>query len=205
MRRALSVLVCSIESRRHFLARLLAGLSYQVGGGCELLIDTDDGDTTIGEKRNRLLDRSAGQYVCFIDDDDAVSDDYVKRILEATKDGADCVGFKVARFLDGEYQGEATHSIHHPEQHEIKVWRQPWVYFRWINHLCPVRRELALETRFRNLSLGEDVDYAERIRPLLKSETQIDRVLYHYLLRSRPTRENERVHPTRWPDPIDVT
>src|SRR5690606_20089560 len=56
----------------------------------------------------------------------------------------------------------------------------PQEYHRLPNHLCAVRRSIALRTLFADQVFGEDSDYAERLRPLLRTEHAIDRVLYFY-------------------------
>jgi hypothetical protein len=72
-----SILIPTIETRAHFLERLLSVLTPQVVDGVEILIEKDDGESKIGAKRNRLIGRATGDYVCGIDDDDLVTSDYV--------------------------------------------------------------------------------------------------------------------------------
>jgi hypothetical protein len=47
------------------------------------------------------------------------------------------------------------------------------------NHLCPIRSEIATQIAFEPVEL-EDVQWTMKIRPLLRTEHHIDRVLYEY-------------------------
>jgi hypothetical protein len=54
-----------------------------------------------------------------------------------------------------------------------------------------VKRDLALRTKFANISRGEDKDYSIRLKPLLKHEAIIEEVLYHYEF-NRMTTETQK-------------
>lgn len=181
----LSILICSLHSREASLATLLRNLKDQECPEVEVLVEVDSGEMTIGEKRNLLLDRSRGEYVCFIDDDDCVPADYVSAILKALTTRPDCVGFMVAFSQNGIDRGHAIHSLRFDRYGQRRLQGRKMEYERTPNHLNPVRRELAMQVRFPDASWREDTDYAERLRPMLKSEVFIDRVLYHYLYRTR--------------------
>lgn len=79
----LSILVCSLRSRRPTLHQLLAALRRSAAGlPVEVLVEVDDGEAPSGAKRNRLTAAARGRYLAFVDDDDLVSDDYCPRLLE---------------------------------------------------------------------------------------------------------------------------
>lgn len=194
----LSILICSLGSRHDLLQRLLAGLQPQLdaaGNKVELIVDIDDGAVSIGAKRQRMLERATGRYVCFIDDDDLVSDQYIVKILAAVAavPDADCVGFKVACYTDEKLMGIATHSMRYVKWADIRDGAQRF-YERCPNHLSPVRAELARRVGFQPINWAEDKDYSHRLRPLLKSEAFIDEVLYTYLHRRKASRKGELVH-----------
>jgi glycosyltransferase involved in cell wall biosynthesis len=75
----LSILICSLPGRIKYLSELLNVLNPQIEGE-EIIINIDK-YKTIGAKRNDLLNASKSDYVCFIDDDDMVSEDYLDEIL----------------------------------------------------------------------------------------------------------------------------
>jgi glycosyltransferase involved in cell wall biosynthesis len=76
--------VCSLVERNNtFLSDLISSIEKQITGkAVELLILSDNAKRPVGTKRNDLLNISKGKYVCFIDDDDRISETYVDDILQ---------------------------------------------------------------------------------------------------------------------------
>lgn len=174
----LSILICSLHSRVKLLNRLQAQLRHQLTDEVEVIVETDSGEITTGSKRNILLGRATGEYCCFIDDDDLVSDTYVSRILEATKTNPDCVGFTgQITFASKNKSHDFVHSF------ECKSWYfRNNIYYRYPNHLNPIRTALAREVGFKDITVGEDKDFSDRLRPLLKNGVDIPKPhLYYYL------------------------
>ena len=173
----LSILICSLSSRSHLLKRLTDILDKQVDGiNSQYIVITDNGEKKIADKRNELLSMAEGEYVCFIDDDDLVPDYYVSEILKAIETKPDCVG------LDGYMttNGKDRHNFKISNTYEF-WFEKNGVYYRTINHLCPVKRELALQVKFpRGINYAEDAEYSKRLRPLLKTEVYINKDMYHY-------------------------
>jgi hypothetical protein len=58
-------------------------------------------------------------------------------------------------------------------------------YYRNPNHLNPVKREYALAVKFPEINVGEDKDYSYKIKQFLKTESYIEKPLYHYLVRTK--------------------
>ena len=172
----LSILICSLESRKEKLKILLDILEKQKTDEIEIVIDCDNGEKKVGKKRNDLLDVSRGGYISFIDDDDVVSEDYVSLILQALSGNPDCVGIKGALVNGDKFNGIFIHTI------DCMGWVDAGkMYYRCPNHLNPVRRSLAIKAGFPdNLSYGEDRVYSERLFKLLKSEVFVDEFLYFY-------------------------
>jgi hypothetical protein len=190
----LTLCICSLVCRHRMLAELLAVLLPQITGDVQLLIDIDDGDVSIGSKRSRMLNAAAGEYVCFIDDDDSVAPDYVSRLLAALESHPDCVGFKLSRLVDGSPGGEAIHSLRFDRYANKRRPDGSVLYERTPNHLNPVRTDLVRRIGFPDADWGEDSDFAERIRPLLQTEVMVEADLYIYQFRAEPMREHERTH-----------
>jgi len=184
----LSILVCTLEDRREYLDRLKSVLDPQIekySELVELLVEKDSGNLSIGEKRNKLLDRSEADYIVFVDDDDLVSPDYVEKILNAIKSNPDCVGIHLLHFNDGQLAGFTYHSLKYQSWFETRDSTTNMMrYYRNPNHLNPVKREYALKTKFPEISMGEDKDYSSRILPYLKTEEYIVEPIYVYLYRS---------------------
>jgi glycosyltransferase involved in cell wall biosynthesis len=186
----LSILICGLPTRQDHFFYLYDKLSKQIieQDDCvELLYCLDSsekkGGLTTGAKRNRLLDAASGDFLCFIDDDDDVPDNYVKLICEALKTNptVDCLG--IVGIMRGPTGVEATfkHSI------QYKTWHSDGhkVYYRCPNHLNPVRSALAKAVRFSEITIGEDADFSLRLLPKLSSEFNVEQPLYLYLTRYR--------------------
>jgi len=175
----LSILVCSVEERRELLFRLLYRLAIQLRD-TEVLINIDDSFKTIGQKRNELLDQSRGEYVCFIDDDDLVSFNYIDKVMHALLTEPDCCGMEGIMTTNGLEPKKFIHS------NKYKKWfEQDGVYYRNPNHLCPIKRSIAVSAKFPLVNHGEDRIFSEAIRPLLKKESYIDNPIYYYLFRRK--------------------
>jgi len=112
-----------------------------------------------------------------VDDDDDVSDDYVEKIFFTILKHPyiDCIGIEGIITTDGAQQKDWIISI------ECKDWyEENDVYFRTPNHISPVRRELALQAGFPDVTYAEDREYSKRLLPLCKNEAKIKGCLYHY-------------------------
>lgn len=176
MNKKLSILICTLEEREGKLKRLLDVLNPQINENVEIIVKSDSGQMSIGTKRNALLHEATGEYISFIDDDDLVSDNYVTKILEAIKTNPDCCGLKGTITFQGQCPKTFIHSI------QYKNWfEENGIYYRCPNHLNPVKRELALQTSFKEISFGEDRDYSIRLSPLIQKEEMIEDHIYYYL------------------------
>lgn len=189
----LSILIPTVNDRFHFLKRLLKIIDAQIDRTrIQVCIEADQGERnggmTIGEKRNRLMMQSVGEYQAFIDDDDRVSEHYFDQILSAIDrgkqryaQGVDVIGIEWELTKDNQdIPSRAIHSIRYPE---IKY--RGGVLYRPPSHLNPVKRSLALQVPFPHVSWQEDFDYAKRLFPLLKSEEMTKEPIYFYDYRSK--------------------
>jgi glycosyltransferase involved in cell wall biosynthesis len=173
----LSILTTHVQKRKFMLEELVACLKPQlITDVVEHLID-DDPVLSVGTKRNRLLSMSKGDYVAFVDDDDLVSDNYVKLILAAIETNPDCVGMRGILNDNGKDQGQFEHSIKYDK------WSEQSGTVRWLrcpNHLNPILRQHAIRAGFTDKNVGEDWDYSCAVRPYLKTEVFIDQPIYLY-------------------------
>lgn len=151
-------------------------LDPQLTDEVEVIVNVDDGQLSIGDKRNALLKEATGDYIAFIDDDDMVRTTYVPNILTAILTDPDCVGIEGIMTTNGSTSGRLF--IHSLRYH---IWFEDnGIYYRNPNHLSPVKRELALKTGFPGINHGEDHDYSRRLLPLLNTECYIKGPIYHY-------------------------
>lgn len=179
----LSILVCSTQNRyNNFLLNILkqlfdqcAALPLHLWSEVEVITVIDNKTRMLGTKRNDLLEMAQGDYVVFVDDDDRVADDYVQQLLDATSVGADIICFEVAVSINGGEPKPCYYSHKYKEDYNT-----PYSYHRLPNHIMAVKRELALATKYKPIVKGEDSDYSKRLLPLLKTQTEIEKVLYYY-------------------------
>ena len=127
-----------------------------------------------------MLGRAHGEYVAFIDDDDLVSSRYVELVTGALQQKPDCT----------ELRGIITSDGKNPEPFHHTITCQEWckrngVYLRYPNHLNAIRRDLALAAGFTEKWYGEDKDFSDRVRPMLKTQGAIPETIYHYLYRTK--------------------
>jgi glycosyltransferase involved in cell wall biosynthesis len=178
-----------MPTRKNQFDSLISHLERQISNvprnEVEVISDADMQITT-GLKRNRLLQKSNGKFVVFIDDDDEVSHQYVSRILHTIKKNPkiDCIGISgIISFAGNDIR----------RWHISKAYGR-WfesnnVYFRTPNHISPVKREIAVNAGFENISISEDFAYSMAILPHLKHEVKIKGILYHYKY-SKPIQPN---------------
>lgn len=178
----LSILICTVPQRKEFLRRLCEGLYKQLVSSkwknfVEIIVVEDNFKITTGKKRNILIDKSIGKYVCFIDDDDIVSDNYIEALLPILeKDLYDCVGWKYSFVFYGKQIGPlGTISLQNTEWLDtIERLCKP------ICHFSQVRASIAALVKFPDRSHGEDAMWSKEIGKLLKTEYFLDEVMYNY-------------------------
>jgi glycosyltransferase involved in cell wall biosynthesis len=175
----LSILIPTLPARIETLSMLIQRLNKQIIDfglidRVQILTLCDTKEYSVGAKRNKLLELSTGRYVCFIDDDDQISDKYLFEIIRAIQSNADVITFC------GEYIEHTTQYFTISRMHK-RNYTDGMSIYRLPNHLCPIKREIALQCLFTDKNYGEDSDYAERINTLIQSEYHIQEKLYYYL------------------------
>lgn len=176
MQPLLSILIPALAGRDR--AALENNLRLQIASAAEpveLLIEEDAGQLSSGAKRQRLLERSTGQYIAYVDDDDQVASDYVDALQAGCLSGRDVVTLQL----------ELTRSD--------RPSREVWTFGLWpnqrklgrmqVNHLCAWRRDIARRVAWcPDLGNFDDHLWFQPLMAagLVQSEWHIDRVLYHY-------------------------
>lgn len=193
-----AILVPTLGERRPLFERLMAGLLPQLdpyGGRVQVIGWHNDGSPSLPKIRQRMVETAGAEYVSFVDDDDVVSPDYVRRIVAALDERPDYVGFQVQCYSDGAPTAVAYHSLEYPR------WRnRPGRFERDISHINPIRTRHALRADFSRTRSGraEDREWADQIRRarVLRTQVVIPHILYHYLY--TPTG-------SRWREPRAIT
>jgi len=177
-----SILICTLDEREAQFNSIYSNLNEQIKklgleDKIEVLFYRDNRQVSVGYKRNELLNRSKGKYICFCDDDDEVHSNYIGMIYEQLLKDPDCVNLIGIITHDGRNPRYFTHSIQYNHYYEHNN-----VYFRPPNHLNPIRRSIAIQFLFPEKNFGEDTDWAMKIAnsKLLKTEEIISEPYYFY-------------------------
>lgn len=210
----LSLLVCSTHTRYRTFGRAIQdqlwpqyeALPPADQDRVEILILVDNKKMMLGEKRNVMVDAAQGRYVQFIDDDDRIEPDLIRSVLAGIDEsGADVITFLCSVSINGAAPKVCRYSKRYgQDQNTAREYR------RLPNHICCIRREVAIKATFPNLLYGEDSGYSKLLLPHIGTEHHIDRVLYHYDYNSETTETQQarraRVRTTRQAGPpvVDV-
>ena len=193
----LSVMILSIPSRMENVISLMKTLETQMGNkrSVEILVFTDNRSQSISEKRNVLLNSARGKFVCFLDDDDRIGNDYIGSSIEAIQSNpdVDCISFDQFCTLDGEPMN-VSFGIGNPHG---QLWRDEDGMLGNIKrppyHMCLWKRELAQSEEFRPMfaangqSYGEDIDWLLRLYPKVQTEYHIPKPMHLYVYNSKTT------------------
>jgi len=183
-----SILICTLDERRAQFEKLRTAIQKQIDVAgltefVEICWISDNRQMPTGTKRNLLLKQSRGEYVCFVDDDDALHDNYVRMIFEKLLKKPDCVNLIGIITFDGKNPKTFLHSI----KYNNKYCEENGVYYRPPNHLNPIKRSIAIQFPFPDIYIGEDAQWAQAIARsgLLQREEIIDVPYYFYKYKSR--------------------
>lgn len=179
----LSILVPSVAERRNtFLPKSLDMLYGQLEAlpledqkQVEIIYLIDNKTMMLGDKRNLMVDMAKGQYIAFVDCDDRISSDYISSLLEGIKSGADAVVFLAEVSLNGNTPKICRYSKDYGRDYNTEN-----EYHRLPNHIPCIRKEISKKASFPSLKRAEDSGYAKLLRPHIRTEHKIDKVLYYY-------------------------
>lgn len=181
----LSILIPTIKKRKLVFNRLMTELVRQIGDLPIEIIHTDEEPpVTIGTKRNKLLSLAKGKYVCFFDDDDYPTEDYIPTIFEGIIKDVDCVYLRGVMTTNGKnpeiFEHSIKYNLYKTTGNEIK-------YERFPNHLNTIRASIAKQFKFPESNWGEDTQWATLVfqSGLIKTEHYSDKILYQYLYNSK--------------------
>lgn len=189
-----SILILSLVERIEKLHRLLTFLDNQIsdyqhetGELIEVIVDIDNGKRSIAEKRNHLLQLAKGTFLCFIDDDDKVSEDFVARLGEIvqTVPTVDCITFNQSCIVDNR-KFTVEFGLGNPiTSEELLLENKSNILKRPPYHMCLFKSAVAKKINFidakdqRGKSV-EDIEWLLNLYPHLTTEFKINRILHHY-------------------------
>lgn len=153
-------MICGLEERPW--TRIRDEIQRQIteaGVNFELLTEIDARQRTSGEKRQSLLCRAKGDYVAFVDDDDRISEDYIRKIAAALeKNNPDVLTFNLLMATTGG-RNEIWSFMASEDNRKTGVMSA--------NHLCFWKKDLARKIAWCPvLGYGDDQLW---YKPLIKS------------------------------------
>lgn len=178
----LTVCILSLTERKDCLDKLITNLNNYIKRSTlrvEVLTNVDNREKTVGQKRNELVDQAQGKYICFIDDDDDVDEDYFVEIengLNAFLE-IDCCSLIGKYIKDGEYIKNFYHSMRYKRYDEDE-----YGYYRPPNHLNAILTGFVKRIKFPTKNHGEDTDFAMKLckTNIIQKEVTIPKPLYFY-------------------------
>jgi glycosyltransferase involved in cell wall biosynthesis len=177
------VLIPTIDGREVFFNHITRKLTHQINKvGTEkvqLLFYKDKrGENTTGAKRNVLLEQSKGKFVVFVDDDDDISPEYIPSIIATIQDNPDIDAIGI--------QGVYSENGNNQMPFETGA-RWNWEttngwYTRFVNHISPIKRDIAIQFKFPDKTIGEDYDWTMQVKKsgLIKKDVIIKKKIYYY-------------------------
>lgn len=191
----LSILIATITGREQSFNNLVEKLLDQltvngIWNEIEVIYECDDRTMSIGNKRQLLLERSYGDFVVYIDDDDDVPNDYCITIWKtiATRPYYDCIGFLQQCTFNGGREKLASLS------NKWDAWAEKkdgFDYVRTPFFPTPIRRDIAIQIGYKDMRFGEDHDFSIRLKEsgLIKNELFLDKIMYYYQYTHAPHAE----------------
>lgn len=185
----LSILIPTIPERKGKLNVLLNELERQrvefdrfhsTLGTVEFLVDDGkrfiEGGLSIGKKREKLVRSASGKYLCFLDDDESVSPNYVEQLMRLCIQDKDVCTFRAIIKMQ-EFWTLLDMSLLTKENQQLTpngiVTRPPW-------HVCPVRSVYAKMFYFEDINAAEDSRWMEQVLTLCNNEAHTDMILFQY-------------------------
>ena len=151
-----TVMIATIPGREEKLQTLLASIREKVNRltpelRLEICLDFDNRESSIGDKRQRLLQRAAGKYLSFVDDDDDITDAYVEDVWAMIQGN-----FHTMRLWGqiGEYRFMHSTSVKLTDPMATKD-----IFQRPPNHLNPMLSDIAKLIPFKSATYAEDLDW----------------------------------------------
>lgn len=154
----------------------------------DAIVSKDNKEKSIGLKRDQMYKISKAVFTVQIDDDDDVPDDYIAMVYNAICENpdVDCIGYMERCVIDGQVKYSRI-------SNDCREWATlPDGYERTPFFKVPIKTALCVQSGVADMRFGEDHDFAIRIKPLLKSEHFIDKVLYLYTADSLTPEEHNR-------------
>lgn len=179
----LSILIPTLNSRSEKLKTLVDKLLYQIGHrDVQIIWLGDNKFQTVGSKRNDLLKLAKGDFFCFIDDDDDISEAYIDELLDAIRNNPTktVITFEGSQTTNGKEDLPFTYDVDFGRNFKKTI---EGIRYKCMlpDHLC-VWNKSKVSVVFPNSSLGEDHFFAKKMAMTYAANDQfhIKKTLYLY-------------------------
>lgn len=185
----LSILMCTIPDRESMFVRLFNEVQRQCAymqtvhpslGRIEVLVDSSpkflEGGPSIGAKREALVKRAAGKYLCFLDDDEQIAPNYVETLVRLCCKDCDVCTFKNMTKTDTYWtiiDMSLNYHVDDQANPNYTTRRRPW-------HVCPVKSVYAKMVHFPNTNYGEDAAWMNKVLEFCTTEAKSEAVIHQY-------------------------
>jgi glycosyltransferase involved in cell wall biosynthesis len=147
-------------------------LEIVVNAGVKFL----DGGLSIGKKREALVKEANGEYLCFLDDDESISPNYVETLMRLCKQGADVCTFRAIVKMETFWSVldmRLVYNFNDQLNPDYTVRRPPW-------HVCPMRSKYAKMFHFQDINAAEDFEWMKKVLLRCTTEAHTDKVIFQY-------------------------
>lgn len=145
----------------------------------EIIVVKDNKQNTIGAKREYMYSLANGLYSQMTDDDDELAPNAIELILNAIKSNpnGDCITFEEHIDIDGKIQ-RSNHSLKYGDWNNNE---DGFDYVRTPFMKSVIKTEIAKSVPIPHIRFGEDHQWAQRLKLVLKDEVHISEQLYRYI------------------------
>lgn len=185
----LSILIPTTPDRHEMFTALFNELHRQLEymqtfhpslGRVEILVDDSklflEGGLSIGKKREALVKRAEGKYLCFVDSDDWIAPNYLETLVRLAQSNADVLSFRNISKMDNFWM-----IVDMSLRHEDNIQASPYyIVYRKPFHICPVRTIFAKLHDFEDINDGEDWKWMEQVLSHCIIEAKTDSVIHEY-------------------------
>ena len=192
----LTIAIPTTPDREELFQRLLNELTYQIQKNdldnvVNIDWEIDNKEMSIGVKRDLLYKRAQGEYTVQWDSDDWIHAEGIALIIWALHERPDCVTYLERCEING-LQKWSNIALKYPDWagDGNETLEDGFHFHRTPFFKTPIKTAVCRNVGVKDMRFGEDHDFAQRIKPLLKTEKYIDDPIYHYIHNS--TAFNER-------------
>lgn len=153
---------------------------HPILGDVEVLVDDArrfmDGGPSVGMKRNSLLIRASGKYLCYLDSDESIAPNYIETLLRLCRQDQDVCTFRAFVKLKSFWalvDMRLSYQVNDQISPEYTVRRPCW-------HICPIKSIFAKLYSFEDKNNAEDFEWVKKVLSHCTTEAHTDRIIFTY-------------------------